>query len=117
MRHQESNLQITCVNWFSYQYPKYDKLFFAVPNGSVRSKITAKILKAEGVKRGVSDLILLVPKGCFHGLCIEMKYDKNTQNDEQKEFEKQVAEQGYKYVVCYTLTEFMREINNYLNLK
>ena len=34
--------------------------------------VTGARLKAEGVVAGVSDLLLLVPRGKYHGLCIEM---------------------------------------------
>ena len=71
-------------------------------------------MKGEGMRSGVADLILLVPKGLIHGLCIEMKTEKGKQSDEQKEFEKQVIAQGYSYEVCRSLEEFMKVINKYL---
>ena len=35
--------------------------FFAVPNGGSRNILEAKNLKAEGVRKGVSDLVILLP--------------------------------------------------------
>jgi hypothetical protein len=35
--------------------------FFAVPNGGSRHKVEAVTLKAEGVRKGVSDLVVLLP--------------------------------------------------------
>ena len=72
-RHDESNLQMTCVRWFRLQYPEMAGLLFAVPNGSKRGKVTAAILKAEGALAGVSDLLFLMPAGTCPYLCIEMK--------------------------------------------
>ena len=126
----EHQTQVNCVTWFRLQYPKYEKLLFAVPNGGGRSKRTAGKLKAEGVVRGVSDLLMLVPAGKYHGLCIEMKKEEVTYNErgrktvkrgyqepEQKEWQALVEKQGYKYVVCWNSEGFQNEVNEYLKEK
>lgn len=115
MRNEESKIQISCVKWFRYQYPEYASLLFAVPNGGNRNLITAKIMKAEGVLSGVSDLIFLKPNSKFHALCIEMKQGKGKQSQNQKEWQFVVEGHGYKYVVCYSLEEFMNTINEYIH--
>jgi len=117
MKHYESKIQSYCVEWFKISYPKLALNLFAVPNGGVRSKRTALILKREGVVSGVSDLILLVPNKNWHGLCIEMKYGANKQTANQKAFEKAVHQVGYKYVVIRSLDEFIDTITNYLDTK
>ena len=76
-RHLESQLQRICVNLFRCKYPQYKVLLFAVPNGGHRDATEAKIMMVEGVTPGVSDLLLLVPRGQYHGLCIEMKTMSN----------------------------------------
>jgi hypothetical protein len=106
-------------------YPKL--ILFAIPNGGKRGKIEASIMKAEGVLAGVADLFLaasstqpaepvnLRPQYTFlHGLFIEMKHGSGKQTDTQKEFQKKVIEQGYKYVVCKTFDEFKYEVELYL---
>lgn len=50
-----------------------DKLIFAVPNGGSRHIREAANLKRQGVKPGVSDVIVLIPKKGFASLCIEFK--------------------------------------------
>lgn len=114
MRHQESELQRSCVKWFRYSYPQFKTLLFAVPNGGFRNVREASIMKAEGVVSGVSDLILMLSRQGHHALCIEMKTEKGRQSDNQKEFEDAVVEQGYKYIVCRSFDEFMKEIDNYI---
>jgi hypothetical protein len=115
MKHIESDLQSACVRWFRYQYPKYAKILFSVPNGGHRNKLTAINMKREGQVAGVSDLILLVTNGKHSSMCIEIKVDKGKQTDLQKEFQ-QVAEQyGNKYVICRSFDEFKTEIETYLN--
>lgn len=115
MRNEESNIQIACVEWFRYRYPRYAGVFFSVPNGGHRDKITGAIMKREGALAGVSDLLLLVAKGGFHGLCIEMKTPKGRQQESQKRFEDHVSEQGYLYRVCRSLDEFMETVGDYLD--
>ena len=111
---EESDLQIMCVDWFSYRFPQYYESLFAVPNGGHRIKSVGKRLKAEGVKKGVADLFLDIPKGGYHGLRIEMKYGRNTQSPEQKTFQKTAEANGYKYTLCYTFEEFEKIIIEYL---
>lgn len=125
-RHDESHLQQVCVKWFRAFFPEYDILLFAVPNGGLKSKIEAGIQKGEGVVRGVSDLILLVPSAGFHGLCIEMKKDsvvyedgkvkhrKTYQRPDQKAWQERVEAQGYKYMVIRTFDDFRHAVEEYL---
>ena len=54
------------------EYPELRYLFH-VPNGGHRNKATAGRLKAAGVKAGVPDLLLLVPRGRYHGMACELK--------------------------------------------
>lgn len=58
--------------------------FFAIPNGGARNVITAKLLKDEGVKKGVPDLAIFLPKKTIF---IEMKRrEGGTLSKEQKEW-------------------------------
>lgn len=114
MIHEESKIQQVSVRWFRLQYPKLALNLFAVPNGGARRKIEGAIMKAEGVTRGVSDLILLYPSKGYHGLCIEMKTQKGKQQPSQKIWQRAVEETDYKYVICHSFDEFMNEINAYL---
>lgn len=118
MRHLESKIQIACVNWFAHQYPSLFPLFFSVPNGGKRTLTEAKILKAEGAKAGVSDLLLLHPNKSFNFLAIEMKIEKGKQNANQKKWQKDIETLGFgKYVICRSVHEFITEVNNYLSSK
>lgn len=116
MKHRESNIQICCVQWFRLQYPKLAKLLISVPNGGRRDIITGKILKAEGTVAGASDLILLLRRGNYGCLCIEMKTEKGKQSDSQKVWQKEMETFGNRYVICRDLISFMNEINNYLKI-
>lgn len=114
MNNEESKIQKNCVKWFRLQYKSLSKLLISVPNGGKRDVITASILKAEGAVPGASDLLFLKPNQFYGCLCIEMKKPKGIQSDSQKEWQREVERAGNKYVVCYSLEEFRKEINNYL---
>ena len=113
-KNEEHKLQCACVKWFRCRYRKYSRLLYAVPNGSRRDAITGKILKDEGVVRGVSDLNLDMPNRFYHGLRIEMKTPKGTQSKEQKEFQAEVEAQGFKYIICRSLDEFIKDVTIYI---
>lgn len=115
MKYNESKLQQTCVKWFNYQYIEFRGCLFAVPNGGARDAVTGRILKMEGVVAGVADLILLVPNKHHHALLIEMKTEKGRQSPSQREWQKNIEQYNYKYVICRSLDDFIKTINDYLN--
>lgn len=115
---EEHRIQVACVRWFTLKYPHLSPRLFAVPNGGRRDGVTGARLKAEGVLAGVADLILLVPNAGYHALLIEMKTPKGRQSDSQRAWQLAVAGNGdYLYVVCRSLEEFVREVEEYLQNK
>lgn len=110
--HRESGLQRACMKWMRLQYPRL--MMFAVPNGGYRNSREAAIMVSEGIRTGVSDLILLKACGGWHGLCVEMKYGKGRQTVSQMEFERIVTEEGYLYRVVRSFEEFRELIDNYV---
>ncbi|MCC8155429.1 MAG: VRR-NUC domain-containing protein [Tannerellaceae bacterium] len=113
----EASFQCACVKWFDLQFPRLSFLLFAVPNGGYRNKREAKSLQRQGVRPGVSDLILLFPRGGYSCLCIELKIGKNGQSDEQKAWQRLAEAAGAKYVVCWTIHQFMKEVTTYLGIR
>lgn len=89
---------------------------FSIPNGAYFHGNFGMInkLKSEGLKSGVADLFLPVPRGGKHGLFIEMKAGYNKQSDEQKVFENFVMRNCYQYAVCYSFEEAQAVILKYL---
>ena len=111
---EEHRLQCACVQWFRAQHPKYRHNLFAVPNGGRRDKVTGAKLKAEGVLAGVADLILLKSNASHGALLIEMKTGSGKQSEVQGRWQRAIEKDGYKYVLCRSIEDFMREINAYL---
>lgn len=114
MKHIESGIQQSCIQWFDLQHPTLSKCLFAVPNGGARNKREARTLKFEGVRAGVADLILLTAKGGFGSLCIEFKTAIGRQSPEQKEWQAYAEKAGNKYIICRSIDEFIVEVSKYL---
>lgn len=113
---EEHRIQCACVNWFRLQYPTHATALFAVPNGGRRDRVSGAKLKAEGVLPGVSDLILLLPRGRYHGLLIEMKTESGKQSQAQRDWQRDMVHRGYRYIVCHSFDEFREAIDDYLLL-
>ncbi len=91
-------------------------LLFAVPNGGLRHVVVAKQMKAEGLKAGVPDVWLPVPRNGRHGLVIEMKIDGNTTSSKQDWWLATLRDGGYETHVCYGFEEARTVIENYLGM-
>lgn len=113
----EGRIQADCFRWFWNEFPQYRKTLFHVPNENDRADanpIQGAMRKSLGVVAGVSDLLFLVARGPYHGLCIEMKDEKGTQKSAQKEWQAIIEAQGYKYTLCRSLAQFKEIIDDYL---
>jgi hypothetical protein len=106
---------------FVDRYPEL-KWLHAIPNGGSRGDSTKSAmirgadLKAQGVKAGVSDVMLPVKRGQWSGLYVEMKkpgHIKKT-SSEQDEFIEFVRSQGYAAMVCDSWTMAWDVITKYL---
>jgi hypothetical protein len=113
--HEEHDLQCACVNWFDLTHPNMRLNLFAVPNGGRRDKATGARLKSEGVRAGVSDLILLKQRHGYGALLIEMKTAKGVLSQLQRIWRDHISKDGYRHVVCRSLDDFITAINDYLN--
>ena len=102
--HEESKLQIACVKWFDRNIDKTQAFLYAVPNGGYRKPLEAKIMKAEGTRAGVSDLVLCISGGTT--VYIEMKDGNKDQLDSQKVFEKKIKDLGFNYYIARNKEQF-----------
>lgn len=97
--HQEQSALIAWARMTESHWPEL-ALLHAIPNGGWRHPATGKKLKAEGLKKGVPDLCLPVPRHGKSGMYIEMKSKKGRVRKEQKWWLERLTEQGYHAVVC-----------------
>jgi hypothetical protein len=119
----EAQEQKALFQWAKLQECKYPqlKLMFAIPNGGSRHPIEAKNLKLQGVKPGIPDIFLPVPKRCKEsgqiiccGLWLEMKAEKGKLQDNQKEWLDTLNGQDYYATVVYGWEEAVKTILEYL---
>lgn len=120
----EHQAAIALVQWWAYFSRKNaipESLFLAIPNGGARHPAVARKLKAEGVRPGVSDYFLAVPRGGDHGLFLELKaggigIKKGRPSKEQLDFGAMVQGQGYAFRIAYGALEAERVIEEYLGI-
>lgn len=97
-------------------YPSLGWIFH-VPNGGLRNRISAARLKAQGVKPGVPDFLLLEARGDYHGLAIELKRsDGGRLSDNQDMWLVKLQCAGYKTAVCHGALEAWDEAVAYARL-
>ncbi|MCL2775039.1 MAG: VRR-NUC domain-containing protein [Oscillospiraceae bacterium] len=129
----EHDDQVTLFRWAYYSTGKYPelKLLAAIPNGGKRDGRTGAILKAEGVKPGIPDIILPVARGGYHGLFIELKradlrpskekimsdYRKGGLSIYQSEWLNALRTQGYQAGPAYGFEDAKNIILDYLKGK
>lgn len=114
---EESRIQMAVIRWWAARHSDFgiiETLLFAVPNGGRRDVIGAAILKKEGQRNGVSDLVLAVPRAQYHGLYLELKTQKGVLSSAQIEFLAAVSQQGYAAFACYSYDSAIKLIVDYL---
>lgn len=92
-------------------------LLFAVPNGGRRGAAEAAILKGEGVRTGVPDLFLAVPRGRYHGLFLELKTEDGRISKHQLAMHALLARQDYFVAVPRSVGEAFHIIETYLRFE
>ena len=118
----EHNIQVGVAGFLSEALDgQPGVIWFAVPNGGARPGVTVmkngierrfsaegRKLREEGVKGGVSDIII-----CWKSrmICIEMKRKGGYQSTDQKDFEHDAILAGAVYTVCRSV----REVENFLD--
>lgn len=114
----ESNEQQTLFAWaraMSGRHPELAMLYH-IPNEGKRNARAGARLKAEGLRAGVPDICLPVPRNGHHGLYIELKRRRNSRiTQEQMRWIGDLAAQGYVAAVCRGCDEAISLITDYLN--
>lgn len=114
----EHDIQSMFFLWSTYKGHKYPgiRMMFAIPNGGARHIAVAAKLKHEGVKRGVPDIFLPVPRGGHHGLFIEVKAKGGRSTQEQRDYLIALVLQGYRCVMAKGFDECVQAIDEYYSL-
>lgn len=108
----EAEEQITVIEYCDLKgIPIYH-----IANEGKRTRYTGDLLKRMGMRRGVPDLCVPLPKGKFHGFYIEMKSASGKATNEQISWLKRLKENGYATAICHGADEAINLIDKYLQL-
>lgn len=115
----EDSLQIKCAELTKKELLKrgLPQMFFHPANGGTRSKREASRFKLMGLQAGVSDIIMLIPAGGFHGFICELKNGKGKLDPRQEVFLTAATEQGYLAIVVDCFEVYKENLLAYLELK
>ena len=116
----ETQEQEALFRWADFAVSKYPELelMYHVPNEGKRTVSNGAALKRQGLKKGVPDICLPVPRGNYHGLYIEMKKIGGKPTAEQKYYINELAKQGYAvYIADKGWSDAAEMIEWYLKLE
>lgn len=85
---------------------------FSVPNGGSRDVREASTLKVQGLLAGVSDLVLLLPKG--EVIFVEMKAEKGRLSTSQTEFLNRINNLGFTGIVAFSAEDALTQLGEIL---
>ena len=103
--------------WFKYQYPQYLYSYFHVKNESTAKHGGHRKDNAnKGMLKGVHDVILLVPRGAYGFLTLEMKRSDHKSNVSQEQINFSIAstENMGMSGFCWGFEAGKKFINEYL---
>lgn len=111
---QEQRALFEWAEWMKQRYPEL-ALLHHIPNGGSRDAREAHNLRLEGVKAGVPDICLPVPRGGYGALYIELKRTKRGRlSDSQRGWIEALNRAGNRAVVCKGFDEARAAILDYL---
>jgi len=93
------------------------ELLHAIPQQARRTEAGYIWMHREGVRPGVPDINLPVPRGEYIGLWIELKAGKNKTTTDQDWWLEKLKERGHSTHVCYGANAAINTITWYLELK
>jgi hypothetical protein len=99
--HEEQVKYFQYLKIMEHKYPLL-AIAHASPNGSLRNKIVAKKIKAEGGKTGIPDIFIPIANDQYSGLFIELKRVKRSVlSEDQKFIINCLNDNGFLAIVCY----------------
>jgi VRR-NUC domain len=107
----EAQEQVRAATWLF----KKDILFYHVPNGGRRDYLEGAKFKRMGVKAGVPDICIPLPRKGYHGLYIELKRAKGgSLSESQQEWRDALTREGYCWYEAKGADELIAFVENYL---
>ncbi|HMF72302.1 MAG TPA: VRR-NUC domain-containing protein [Flavitalea sp.] len=111
----EESIHKTIIQWVR-NHPKLKKmgnLVMHFPNEGKRSLRYGKLMKDLGMRKGVSDLLIAMPRHGYGGAWIEIKSRGGIVSKEQNNFLSDMRQQNYFTAVCWSIDEGIKTIDWY----
>lgn len=105
-----------CVMQWVRMHPSIAKHIIHIPNEGKRSYNTGKLLKAMGMRAGVSDLFIAFASHGYHGAWLELKTEKGRISEHQHIFMQDMQDAGYFTAVCRSFDETVDRIRWYFGV-
>jgi len=102
LQQSEHQFQVAVCELLDIQ-ARPDMIWFAIPNGGHRHIAVAKLMKNEGVKRGIPDLAFLMPEG--RSAWLELKVRGGRLSPDQKLFRDRACKLGHEWGLAKTINE------------
>lgn len=108
----ESSIQKAVMQWVNLN-PILRKVVIHVPNEGKRTKSYGKLLKDMGMRSGVSDLFIAMPRHGYGGAWFELKKKNGLITENQRKFLNDMHDQHYFTAICYSIEETIETIQWY----
>lgn len=113
----EQQMVFRWAEWAAGCWPELRWLYH-IPNEGQRNSATGARMRAEGLKCGVPDICLPIPRGGFCGLYIELKRTKGGKTTgAQEEWLEGLAQAGHYTALCKGADEAIAVLQKYLGLE
>jgi hypothetical protein len=112
----EHHIQKAWFKWLALAYPNAWNVTWATPNAARRSPQMAAMMKAEGLRSGVPDVFMAMPRGEYHGLFLEFKSHTGRLTENQTVYVINLRSMGYQVEVVRSFDEARLIVVKYMEL-
>ena len=114
----EHEEQSAFFDWLFHRRADVYELAYAIPNGSNKSVAAAQKFKREGLKSGVPDVCIAMPRGRYSGAYIEFKRRHTGYvSADQRAWLDRLSNRGYCCIVAKGCADAVEFIEAYLKLE
>ena len=106
----EETIHKTVMEWVRL-HPMLKGLVLHFPNEGRRTKRFGGLLKELGMRAGVVDLLIAMPRHGYGGAWLELKSANGILSPLQKQFLEDMSQQNYFTAVCWSINEAINTIS------
>lgn len=108
----EYHIQAAFIRYLDLMHP--DLLYTISPAGFIMSAGQAMKMVRMGYRKGTPDVLIFEPRASRHGFFIEFKALGGKVSESQIEFLGLARDRGYHTAICYSDTEAIKALEEYL---